>query len=770
MKYLRTVSVIIMLIFLYKIFPQQLFGYNIQNAPSNYFQQYNLPQNTTIFSLENPYGSSYNNIFELLSNYYEYYNISINSPEYLDLNLISNNPIQFYVMTDSNYYDFEYGYNFSYIYYYDTNNLDTQLYLNQGNYYIVIDNNGYSNSFVQFLYSLTQNPINPYRPIGIADLGINSNNLEGYTYTTNEFIGQIYINNISGSVDQECDIGPYASNDDSESIQLNVMLVDNTYNGLQYYWLQNVLQINNTGGYYYFEDNVWNGTSSPSLLNNNSIYGSGAVYFSNLNNGSYYVYSTYGYNLSYPLNAFLIINITQNNSYPEIQFGYSFDGQNIIWYDNVTIYVPSINYSIVVEPYQTPEGASTDAELVVSGPYNSYCTYINNINAYLSLYFLYDYNGQEYLSPVENFFNYGISTAESVSNVNVNSLNYGSVELSTGSQDIGQLTPGNYYELFIYYPNNGSSYVNYYPYGQTVNLDFPNSYYISPYYRMFLDGINANGQNYNSNYLSFTMNQNYYIIPNYILQDLVNIYSPFQFYLDGNYYSRNISIWENNGTILNIYLNNINQISNNERYYCQNNTLQFYIDSPTSIYLLDYCNFQYLINIYSPFSYYINNNYYDENASLWFNNGSTINIYFNNINQISNNERYYCQNNNIDININNPENLNLSNYCSIQDLININTPFLINITFSNGTTTTVGNTSFYLNYGDSFKIDPTEYKYLRLFTNTIYYEDGESVFVNGSQNITIQFNQDIEINNNTYYFIFFIIFVAGILIFYWFKR
>jgi hypothetical protein len=650
-------------------------------------------------------------------------------------------------MNQQNYQNFQNDSNFTSIYQNYTNYINQSIFLSSGNYYIVIYNNNTQNAYYYFIYSLTNQSINNiYSPIGISDYGIyiNNGNIYGYNITTDEVVGEVYLNIFSSYVDPSCSnsfIG-----EDAGSIQLNAVL--ELSNG-QYYWLQNVLLINNTGGYYEFADNIWNFTSENSYLSNNSIEGNGIV--SNYDNEYFYVYETNYSNLQYPLNVYLIINVTQNNSYPEIQFGYSFDGQNIYWYDNVTLLIPS-NGNIVISPFITGSNNMQDLELVIGGPGYGNCIDINNISGYLGLYYLYN---NQYLTPDPSIFNYGFNTAEDSSNINENIISQGFVNLSEGPFYPGYLGSMNTlnYNISVYYSYN-NSYINYqYPFGTIFNINIP--IYIYQNNTLYLlNNLTINGENYNINYsqqyinISLPVDNNYNISTNYTKYYLITINDSIGInftisgnYLNETYYNNTYYLYVSN--LLNIYLNQTYNYGNYQ-YYCPNN-ITLSINNSEIVNLSNYCYLQYQLNISFPFNYTIDNNTYSGNNSFYINANNNITILINSINYINNQERLYCNQNNITINITSPTNISLSNYCIYQYLVNINTPFPVNISINNSINN-YGNVSIFLNNGIIINVLPSKYIYSGFFYNTIYYENGYNYIVNQPLNIVIQFNKEIEYN------------------------
>ncbi|PVU71566.1 hypothetical protein DDW05_00470 [Candidatus Nanobsidianus stetteri] len=722
------------------------FNIHSQNYSSTLFNIPINPININQLNLYNLGQGSYGDFYILYPGYYFSYPIN-SSNQYLNIYFNSTIPLSFYIMNQQNYQNFQNGSNFTSIYQTYTNYINQSIFLSSGNYYIIIYNNNTQNAYYYFTYSLTNQPINNiYFPIGISDYGIyiNNGNIYGYNITTNEVIGDIYLNSFSSYVDPSCSnnfIG-----EDSGSIQLNAVL--ELSNG-QYYWLQNVLLINNTGGYYEFVDNIWNFTSLNSYLSNNSIEGNGIV--SNYDNKYFYVYETNYSNLQYPLNVFLIINVTQNNSYPEIQFGYSFDGQNIYWYDNVTLLIPSSG-NIVISPSITGSNNIEDLELVIGGPGYGTCIDINNISGYLGLYYLYN---NQYLTPDPSIFNFGYNTAEYSSNINENIISQGFVSLSEGTfypEYFGSINPLNY-NISVYYSYN-NSYINYqYPFGTVFNINIP--IYIYQNNTLYLlNNLTINGVNYNINYsqqyvnISLLVNNNYNISANYTEYYLVTINDSIgiNFMISGNYlneayYNNTYYLYANN--LLNIYLNQTYNFGSYQ-YYCPNN-ITLNINNPEIVNLSNYCYLQYQLNISFPFNYTINNNTYFGNNSFYINANNNVTILINSINYINNQERLYCNQNNITINITSPTSIDLSNYCIYQYLVNINTPFLVNISINNSINN-YGNVSIFLNNGTIINVLPSKYIYPGFFYNTIYYENGYNYIVNQPLNIVIQFNETVQYN------------------------
>jgi len=212
-------------------------------------------------------------------------------------------------------------------------------------------------------------------------------------------------------------------------------------------------------------------------------------------------------------------------------------------------------------------------------------------------------------------------------------------------------------------------------------------------------------------------------------------------YTNETYYNNTYYLYANN--LLNIYLNQTYNFGNYQ-YYCPNN-ITLNINNPEIVNLSNYCYLQYQLNISFPFNYTINNNTYFGNNSFYINANNNITILINLINYINNQERLYCNQNNITINITSPTSIDLSNYCIYQYLVNINTPFLVNISINNSINN-YGNISIFLNNGTIINILPSKYIYPGFFYNTIYYENGYNYIVNQPLNIVIQFNETVQYN------------------------
>ncbi|WP_054837044.1 thermopsin [Metallosphaera hakonensis] len=202
---------------------------------------------------------------------------------------------------------------------------------------------------------------------------------------------------------------------------MNVVLQVNTVHGSYQYWLQDVPTFLTNSDTMALEDNVWNFTSFPSLLSNQSVKGSGYVYSfsSGLNTEYFYAYGTQWFRYHLPLSGKVVIRETSESNGVLVQFGY-YNG-TINWYDNVTISQPGVTgaYLLVDGFNMTGSGNYYDAELVFGGEGNGEVTYFNSMNSTLGLYYLA--NGTT-ISPQE-LYGFGADTAEGADNVRTTLLN-----------------------------------------------------------------------------------------------------------------------------------------------------------------------------------------------------------------------------------------------------------------------------------------------------------------------------------------------------------
>jgi len=246
-------------------------------------------------------------------------------------------------------------------------------------------------------------------PTGIADYGIEAINgiVHPYIEKFNEVVGVAQIYSISA---YNASIDSYGA-----SLQLNTVLQVNTIYGSQEYWLQNVIQFMTNTSEYRFVDNVWNLTSSPSVLNANSTIGSGYVHlifeypFSN-----YYAYASQCFNLTYPLYTALLIKAINLPQGVEVLFGY-LNRTSFTIYDNVTIKVSGITSAyLLVDGYNTTgSGNAYDTEFVFGGQQGGEITNFNLINALIYMFYI---NNNSIFTP-KSLFPFGLDTTEASDNL-----------------------------------------------------------------------------------------------------------------------------------------------------------------------------------------------------------------------------------------------------------------------------------------------------------------------------------------------------------------
>ncbi|MDE1834639.1 MAG: thermopsin family protease [Candidatus Micrarchaeota archaeon] len=307
--------------------------------------------------------------------------------------------------------------------------------LNKGDHNLTIYAPGKMNLFVYV--NSTSTLVNPLTSIssgtaysaGIASYGLYnvSGMLHPYQVRTDEVVGDINISRLSVSGMRHA----LNASPNGASLQLNVGL--NTHIGKRsaVYWLQDVVDFNTSSHQYYFVDNIWNNTGSYTSVANSTLVGKGAINVCNTCNFSQTFYA-YTYPMSYlnysmPLHLKLIIKVNSSTGGSSVLwFGYQIlqNGSQgpdpLVFFDHVLL-PGSGNSTLLTTPfYQTPGGKNSygnyyDSELVFGGESNGANSYFNQIAANLWMY--YDSNGT--LVPFPSVYTFGLSTAESASNVQV---------------------------------------------------------------------------------------------------------------------------------------------------------------------------------------------------------------------------------------------------------------------------------------------------------------------------------------------------------------
>src|SRR5271157_658829 len=281
-------------------------------------------------------------------------------------------------------------------------------------------------------------------PMGISDLGINPNTNTYYTYSTTSFIGNATINSLSTSG------GTYSG---WAGIQLNVILKFQARSSIFFYWLQDVVQINENSGYpgypnqFDFLDNIWNMSSTGnSLMSSSGLTGSGSIGTSGSN--TYYYFQAPSSDdpyISYPNPMQLEINSTEINYQPVVTFAFNV-GNGWVTFDQVTFKPgagPLQDWNLVVDGSNyVPYGwCFADAEFVLCGAGNSATT--SDMSSDLSMALSY-YNGNN-MQFIPFQYDFGSNTAETISNVYDALHEYTSggafyVQLTQGSAVLGHFT------------------------------------------------------------------------------------------------------------------------------------------------------------------------------------------------------------------------------------------------------------------------------------------------------------------------------------------
>ncbi len=262
------------------------------------------------------------------------------------------------------------------------------------------------------------NPFSSYSaepaPMGIADYGLGYGGTP-YNYSTTSFLGIISLYSLSTMNSTAVDVLG------NMTFQLNLNLVF-TSSGIQYdYWVQNVAYVNTSNNEVSFLDNVWNLSSQHAAVYNSSLIGNGTL--SSAGNFSFYydlaTSSLKGNNISLTYPTAIQLKMIAARSIlglPEVDFLYN-DGWGWIVYDNVIFQFAKETHAspafYVDGSTYNPFGTYYDAELIMGGPGNGSQTEDVNSSVYMTLNY---YNGHNYQS-IQNAYNFGSDTAESIYNV-----------------------------------------------------------------------------------------------------------------------------------------------------------------------------------------------------------------------------------------------------------------------------------------------------------------------------------------------------------------
>lgn len=323
-------------------------------------------------------------------------------------------------------------------------------------------------------HGMTVDPTSYYSnepaPMGIADYGLGSQFLGVYTssyyYYTPSFLGTVNLDNLAAV---------NASDSQSVTFQLNVVMYFVSGGSDYSYWIQDVVHLNTSTNVAYFEDNVWNySASSSQLMYPSSISGGGVVENLSASQAFYYDYaanSLPGNNivLNDPSSIQMMVNSTMTQSgLPGVSFMYN-DGHGWVTYDNVVFpFATSLSADdgfVVDGAVNTPSSNYYDAELILGGNGGGATTTAISSNVNLTLQY---WNGNNY-QATPGAFNYGSNTAETVTNIVSSSYYFtsdGSLfeEMTSGAGTLGQMyNPSDVASLNISTENptmSGTLYIN----------------------------------------------------------------------------------------------------------------------------------------------------------------------------------------------------------------------------------------------------------------------------------------------------------------------
>ena len=287
-------------------------------------------------------------------------------------------------------------------------------------------NSAHSSSHHNMLYTLRHlnnlkngnllfNYVREPAPMGIVDYGLSTTAGPGlfntYSYSTAKFLGIISINTLLTQGNKT--VG------NSMSIQLNSMLVFNDSHRQYSYWIQNIAVLNTSSRCIFYEDNIWNSSWPLSRMYDSTVSGKGEIVGAN----SYYGYATPTSSssetvLDFPaIISMEVVSFEAQAGQPAVSFMYN-EGSGWQIYDTVIFkfaHTTSDRGFVVNGNGETLANADLDAEFVLGGPGNGYTTKDVFSNVSLQLDF---WNGNNF-QMVQNAFDFGSDTAETISNVSV---------------------------------------------------------------------------------------------------------------------------------------------------------------------------------------------------------------------------------------------------------------------------------------------------------------------------------------------------------------
>ncbi|MGC9170998.1 MAG: thermopsin family protease [Thermoproteus sp.] len=603
-------------------------GLNVVQPEPSMFTYLN-PLNLSLVQISAGFGANYSYAyFSLLKPGY-FLPVTLNltglSTSYVEVYAWSSGPVQIYIMDSGQYLAFSKGGSARYL----AEAYGGEVYLSEelpaGRvYYVVAYNNSTDEPALVFLaVSASPKPEGPAVAVGAADYGIGlaGGRLVAYSYSTDMFVGRVAV---YGADTEEPGYCPTLSAEPGSrwfSVQLNVVMEVRTADGgTQYYWLQDIASYDSSKGTVEIWDNIWNDTESSAALSPGLIAGSGRVA-----GGVFYSASGLWPPQPAPRQIYLVVKSgISAEGLPWAAFGYSLDGAHITWYDNVTIGVPATYARLVVEP---PGYPLADAELVVSGPWRSECTYVRSMSADLALYFKHG----DYLVPVPFVWSFGIHTAEAALGANATAVGPGEVYVSAGLERPAFLRTA-FALLTIYDPLAGGANASLEAPGYVLNLTRPRYVYLTNGTRYVLLGYSVNGTlASNGTELSVALHGSTEIRVLWERQYLVSVESPAPIYVNGTE-AENLTEWVGEGSVLEVLAPEVLYLGNGTRLafsgisvdgaaYRGNVTLA--VSSPLRI-EASYAK-QYLVAVRSPAPVVVNGINATE-LSLWVDAGSSLDI------------------------------------------------------------------------------------------------------------------------------------------------
>ncbi|WP_229709782.1 thermopsin [Vulcanisaeta souniana] len=515
-----------------------------------------------------------------------YYSVGIYGPGPVGLYLMSSAKVLLLVLNTQEYGELRTGNITGSLFGYYGSLLNETIELPEGPYYIVVINNG--SSTVQAELAVIQQYPTPLinAPIGIVDYGLMPAQMGyvPYSYVTNEFLGRVQMMNAKVEPLTNCSLLP----PNIFSVQLNTVLELKTNNGMQYYWVQDVLLIDPQNETLAPLVNVWNMSSARMVMDPLYVVGHGLL----INNETYaYMGNWTPFQMPLSINLSIITNRTING-FPEVLLGYSMDGVNFL-IDNVTLLLsPSWGpYLVVNGSSYSPLGYLVDAELVIGGPGCGATVIARELNLSMSLYYR-DRVGD--LIPVPSAWSFGSDTGETVVNARDTVVSPGYVHITTGYEYLGPLVNSDYLAFLILndYLVGNKSFVSVslpLPIGSRALLTSLTEVYLDNNTLLRFAGLLVNNEYVNSTELSLTINQTYVV--NYVWVR----YYRLQVIDEANLLT-NLSGWYNEDSIVSItvprpviYLGNDTRlvfagfITNATHYVVTNDTLILLVDRPITV-------------------------------------------------------------------------------------------------------------------------------------------------------------------------------------------